>query len=86
MAQRVFSSILHGDDDFWSAIYTPFSNNDLPRDAVIATIDLARSHGAANMPAIASMLKACDPTRDEPKERKTFYRFKNFLYKTIRIT
>jgi len=86
MAQRVFASIVNGNEDFWSAIYSPYSNNDLPRDAVIAAIDLARSHGAATMPAIARTLKACDPSSARSEERKTFFRFKNFLYKTIRIT
>ena len=86
LAQRVFTSILTGEEDFWSAIYTPYSNNDLPRDAVIATIDLARAQGAGTMPAIARKLKACDPSSDDSAERKTFFRFKNFLYKTIRIT
>ncbi|MCA1796229.1 MAG: sigma 54-interacting transcriptional regulator, partial [Geobacteraceae bacterium] len=86
MAQRVFTSIVNGEEDFWSAIYAPYSSNDLPRDAVVATVDLARSHGATTMPAIAKALKACDPTSDRSEERKTFFRFKNFLYKTIRIT
>lgn len=86
IAQRVFTSIVNGDEDFWSAIYTPYSSNDLPRDAVIAAVDLARSHGATTMPAVARILKACDPTSDNSEERKTFFRFKNFLYKTIRIT
>ncbi|MFA5701600.1 MAG: sigma 54-interacting transcriptional regulator, partial [Desulfuromonas sp.] len=84
LAQRVFTSIISGGEDFWSALYTPYSNNDLPRAAVIACIELARSQGATTMPAIAGMLKACDPT--STSERKTFFRFKNFLYKTIRIT
>lgn len=85
LAQRVFTSIVNDVEDFWSALYTPYTNNNLPRAAVIACIELARSQGATTMPAIAKMLKACDPNDVSTSERKTFFRFKNFLYKTIRI-
>jgi hypothetical protein len=38
------------------------------------------------MPKLARLLRACDPGSSDPEERKRFYRFKNFLYKTIRIS
>jgi hypothetical protein len=39
------------------------------------------------MPEIARHLKAVssDPLEDEEEERKRFFRFKNFLYKTVKI-
>ena len=39
---------------------------------------------ATSMPKIARQLRACNP--DNPEEQKVFFRFKNFLYKTIRIS
>ena len=35
------------------------------------------------MPKIARQLRACNP--EDPEEQKTFFRFKNFLYKTVRL-
>ena len=37
------------------------------------------------MPRVARMLAACDPAGEDPEERRTFFKFKNFLYKTIKI-
>jgi hypothetical protein len=37
------------------------------------------------MPKLAQRLRACDPTDDSDEEKRNFYRFKNFLYKTVRI-
>jgi hypothetical protein len=37
------------------------------------------------MPEIASALKACDPRSDAAEEQRRFYKFKNFLYKTVRV-
>ena len=50
-----------------------------------ALIDEARRNGARNMPEIAVALNACDPYSDNIKERHRFYKFKNFLYKTVKI-
>jgi hypothetical protein len=38
------------------------------------------------MPRLAEVLHACDPFSDQKEEKKTFLKFKNFLYKTIRLT
>ncbi|MCD6527449.1 MAG: GPMC system transcriptional regulator [Desulfuromonas sp.] len=86
VAGEIFDTIVAGDKDFWSALYTPYTGNRISRDVVATVIDLARERGANNMPRIAAMLKACDARSTEDQERKTFYKFKNFLYKTIRIT
>jgi hypothetical protein len=37
------------------------------------------------MPKVAMALRACDPASDHDDDRRSFYKFKNFLYKTIRI-
>lgn len=86
VTKQIFETIISGEETFWSALYTPYSSNRISRDIVAAVIDLARERGANNMPRIAAMLKACDTSSTEDLERKTFYKFKNFLYKTIRIT
>jgi hypothetical protein len=37
------------------------------------------------MPKLARTLLVCDPDSEAAEDKKIFYRFKNFLYKTIRI-
>jgi len=82
-ADAVYTAIRDQRDDFWSGIYEPYSENRITRDVVIEVINRARGDGATSMPKIARLLRACDP--DNPAEQKVFFRFKNFLYKTIRI-
>jgi len=84
-AQNIFSDIIDGPGDFWGALYRPYSENRITRDTVARVVDLARQRGATTMPKIAMLLKACDPRSRDEQEQKTFFRFKNFLYKTIRI-
>ena len=85
VAEEIFSGLRKGEGDFWERVYEPFSESRISRDVVAAVIDLARREGATNMPKIAVMLQACDPRAKDAQSRKTFFRFKNFLYKTIRI-
>lgn len=85
LARAAFVAATSAVGDFWSAIYQPFSEGRLPRAAVALTIRLAREQGAATMPKIALLLNACDPQSADPEERRRFFKFKNFLYKTIRI-
>jgi transcriptional regulator with GAF, ATPase, and Fis domain len=72
--------------DFWAAVYEPYSQNRISRDVVRMVVEMSRAAAGKNMPEIAKHLKAVtgDPQDDE-EERKKFYRFKNFLYKTVRI-
>ena len=86
LAREIYNEVVAAEKDFWTALYIPYTNNTISRDVVSSVIDLARERGASNMPQIATMLRACDSQSDDDKERKTFYKFKNFLYKTIRIT
>jgi hypothetical protein len=37
------------------------------------------------MPDIALALKACNPHSKDEEEQRRFYKFKNFLYKTVKI-
>ncbi|WP_029916335.1 hypothetical protein [Pelobacter seleniigenes] len=34
---------------------------------------------------LVRLLRACTQPEESPEERRKFYRFKNFLYKTVRI-
>jgi transcriptional regulator with GAF, ATPase, and Fis domain len=85
VARELFDSILDGETDFWEGVHAPFSEKRISRDVVAAVIDLARSQGAANMPQTAEMLRACSEPNGNTGQRRQFYKFKNFLYKTIKI-
>lgn len=86
VARELFAQLEGGEGDFWKIVYTPFSENRISRDVVAAVVDLARAQGAVTMPRIAEQLRACDPRSDDPEARRIFFKFKNFLYKTIRIS
>jgi DNA-binding NtrC family response regulator len=85
-ARQIFERIIAGDDTFWSGVYQPFSENRIARDVVVQVIEQARRQGGRSMPKIALLLKVCDPHIRDEAEQKIFYKFKNFLYKTVRIT
>jgi transcriptional regulator with GAF, ATPase, and Fis domain len=85
LAQEIFDQISRGEDDFWSALHLPFSEKRISRDVVTAVIGLARERGASSMPQVARMLGVCENPNGDAESRKIFYKFKNFLYKTIKI-
>ncbi|PLX98216.1 MAG: Fis family transcriptional regulator [Desulfuromonas sp.] len=85
-ARELYASIINDGRDFWSAIYKPYTENRISREMVKKVVGMARSEGAGSMPKIAAMLKACDPKSSDPEQKKLFYKFKNFLYKTIHIS
>lgn len=85
VAREIYNSILAGESDFWAGIYEPYSKSRISRDVVIEIIELARAAGADTMPKSAELLRACDPRSAAATEKKTFFRYKNFLYKTVRI-
>jgi len=80
-ASAIVQRITTGQGDFWTEVYQPYSNKDLTREGVVTVIEQMRQRGAVGMPALARSLAACDPE----EEQKQFYRFKNFLYKTVKI-
>jgi transcriptional regulator with GAF, ATPase, and Fis domain len=82
---RLLNALRTGEGDFWGLIHQPFSEKQLTKDTVRALVDAVRRGGARNMPEIALALKACDPRSDDPEERLRFFKFKNFLYKTVRV-
>ncbi len=83
--QRLLESLRTGEGDFWSLVHQPFTEKQLTKDAVRALVAAVRRSGARNMPEIAAALKACDPRSEAPDQQRCFYKFKNFLYKTVRV-
>ncbi len=84
VAQEIYEAIGRREIDFWDGVHAPFTESRISREAVAAVVALARRDGASTMPAIAERLCACNP-KGTPEDQKVFYKFKNFLYKTIRI-
>ena len=83
--QRLLEALRTGEGDFWSLVHQPFTEKQLTKDAVRALVAAVRRSGARNMPEIAAALKACDPRSEAPDQQRCFYKFKNFLYKTVRV-
>ncbi|PIQ97337.1 MAG: GAF sensor protein [Nitrospinae bacterium CG11_big_fil_rev_8_21_14_0_20_56_8] len=76
-----------GSGDFWSEIHLPFKQKRMTRDTVRNLIDAARFRYQANLPGLAIKLRAVSGEYPErPEERRKFISFKNFLYKTVKIT
>lgn len=71
--------------DFWSDIYEPFSRNDISRETVRLVIENARTKAGKTMPAVARHLKAVGNSGDSVQEQRLLFKFKNFLYKTVKI-
>jgi transcriptional regulator with GAF, ATPase, and Fis domain len=76
-----------GEANFWTNIHQPFKANHLTRDTVRDLILTAKNRYQTNLPGLAVKLRACK-TRShlESNERKKFLSFKNFLYKTVKIS
>ena len=86
VAQEIMNVIGSRRGDFWSEVYEPYSANTSSRDVVRVVVDKARLAAGRTMPEIARYLSAVggDIQGDEV-ERKRFFKFKNFLYKTVKI-
>jgi len=83
----LLKTIEQGQGDFWTSVYHPFRGNHLTRDAVSSLIDTAKKRYQTNLPGLAVKLGVCsDQFRKNSEENKKFLSFKNFLYKTVKIT
>jgi len=71
--------------DFWSDVYEPFSRNDISRETVRLVIERARGKAGKTIPAVARYLKALDHALGRDDEQRQLFRFKNFIYKTVKI-
>ncbi|MDD2539825.1 MAG: GPMC system transcriptional regulator [Desulfuromonadaceae bacterium] len=84
LAGEILSKIAGG-GDFWSDIYEPFSQNDISRETVRLVIEKARTKAGKTLPAVAHYLKAVVDGLEKGEEQRQLFRFKNFLYKTVKI-
>jgi transcriptional regulator with GAF, ATPase, and Fis domain len=85
LAEEILAEINSG-KDFWEAVYEPYSKNRIPRDVVGLVIERSRLEVGRTMPQIARHLRAATgDIQGDAAERKKFFKFKNFLYKTIRV-
>ncbi len=76
-----------GEANFWSDIHQPFKNSLMTRDTAKSLILAAKERYQTNLPGLAVKLRACkDRSHIESDERKKFLSFKNFLYKTVKIS
>ena len=71
--------------DFWADVYEPFSRNDISRETVRLVIEKARATAGKTMPAVARYLKALSEDVEKEEEQRQLFRFKNFLYKTVKV-
>lgn len=85
LAEKLLYQVQEEGQDFWSIIYQPYSKQEITRDVIIKLVEKARAEGATNMPKLARFLNACKAEISSAEEKRTFFRFKNFLYKTVRI-
>jgi len=77
----------NGEGDFWSSIYQPFKDKRMTRHSVQTIINTAKTRYQTNLPGLAVKLGVCGHHfRSDRQENKKFISFKNFLYKTIKIT
>jgi transcriptional regulator with GAF, ATPase, and Fis domain len=84
---NLLKTIEQGQGDFWTSVYHPFRGKRLTRDAVSSLIDTAKRRYQTNLPGLAVKLGVCEEQfRSDPEENKKFLSFKNFLYKTVKIT
>ena len=85
LADEIIAKIEEG-ESFWKVVYEPYSENRISRDTVIFVIERSRINSERTMPQVARYLKAVTgDIRTNPDDRRKFFKFKNFLYKTIKL-
>lgn len=87
LAGVILVNLESGAGNFWSAIHQPFRNKEITRDTLKKIISTAKARYQTNIPGLAVKLRACAPQfQDDAAEWKKFLSFKNFLYKTVKIS
>jgi len=84
LADTILEKIRQG-GNFWQDIYEPFSRNDISRDVVRLTIEKSRAFAGRPLPGVARYLRVLTDAMNADEQRKMLYKFKNFLYKTVRL-
>lgn len=85
--EDILTDLEQGKGDFWTRVYQPFKDNRMTRDTLKTIIHTAKSRYQTNLPGVAVKLGVCrENFRNDPGERKKFTSFKNFVYKTAKIS
>ncbi|GJL78106.1 MAG: Fis family transcriptional regulator [Nitrospinaceae bacterium] len=85
--ETLLNRLESGEEDFWSGIHRPFRENHLTRETVKSLILAAKSRYQTNLPGLAVKLNVCGKDfQTDRDERKKFISFKNFIYKTVKIS
>ncbi len=85
--ESILKQLEAGEVDFWNGVHQPFRENQLTRGTVKTLIDTAKSRYQTNLPGLAVRLRVCGPElHTDPGEKKKFVSFKNFIYKTVKIS
>ena len=86
VAQEIINQIGSRRGDFWSEVYEPYTASNISRDVVRLIVDKARHVAGRTMPEIGRYLNAVSgDIQSDETERRKFYKFKNFLYKTVKV-
>lgn len=83
LAGEILDNIAQG-GNFWSDVYEPFARNDISRETVRIIIEKSRVKAGKTMPVVARYLKALPEGHTPEDEQRQLFRFKNFLYKTVK--
>ena len=87
MVELLLDQLERSDESFWTVLYHPFRAKEITRDTVKQVIETVREKHRTNLPGLAVKLNVCGKDfRTNGEENRKFISFKNFLYKTIRIT
>ena len=85
--ESILNQLEVGEGDFWSQVHKPFKKNIITKGTVKDLIQTARNRYQANLPGLAVKLGACTRHyQSNSEELKKFTSFKNFLYKTVKIS
>ena len=83
--EQILGKMESGESNFWEEIHKPFKRNQMTRDMVKVIIEKAKLRFSNSLPRLAVKMNVCQDPRI-PSERTKFVSFKNFLYKTVKIT
>lgn len=86
LAAEIYEDIMLGEKDFWELVYKPYSENLISREVVKQILLMAKQNNGDSLSKIAQKLRVYQGDISAYEEEKKFIRFKNFLYKTIKIT
>jgi len=84
LAETVLERIRQG-GDFWQDVYEPLTRNGISRDVVRLVVEKSRAFAGRPLPGVARYLRAVIDDGSVDEQRKMMYKFKNFLYKTVRL-